>query len=183
MSHGRVASRYAEALLLSAVEEKKEDQIAADVETVKRTIHESRDLSLLLHSPIIKSEAKKRALRAVFDGKVGGLMLEFLSIVAEKGRESLVPLIFDRFEQLRNERLGIVSIEVSAASDLSGEQTTSLRTRFEAITRKTVRITFSIDKALKGGFLARVGDTVFDGSVRRQLERMRLRFLEGNGTN
>jgi F-type H+-transporting ATPase subunit delta len=183
MSRGRVAHRYAEALLLSAVEDKKEDEVAADVESVKRSIMASRELSLLLNSPIIKSDVKKRALRAIFEGKVGGLMLEFLSIVTEKGRESLVPLIVDRFDQLRNERLGIVTIEVSAANDLSRQQTSSLRTRFEAITRKTVTISFSVNKALKGGFLARVGDTVFDGSVRRQLERLRLRFLEGNGTN
>ena len=70
-----------------------------------------------------------------------------------------------------------------AATELTKDQQQTIVKRFEGITRKKIRVAFSIDKQLKGGFVARVGDTVYDGSVRRQLELLRERFAEGVGRN
>ena len=83
---------------------------------------------------------------------------------------------------LQDDRQGIVNVVVRSASDFTAEQSGTLRNRLESYTRKQVRITFSLDKQLKGGFVARVGDTVFDGSIKRQLELLRQRFA-GGGVN
>jgi F-type H+-transporting ATPase subunit delta len=183
MRQGRVAQRYAGALLSASVEGNVEKQVAADVETVKRTIAGSRDLQLLLKSPVIRSDKKQEVLRAVFSHSVGPVMLSFLELVAEKGRESALPDITEWFERLRNERLGNLALRVTSATDLSSQQMGLLKKRFEEITKKNILLTTNVDASLKGGFLARVGDTVFDGTIKRQLEIMRQRFLEGNGVN
>ena len=91
--------------------------------------------------------------------------------------------IIDRFLELRDERLGVVNVKVTAGAELSAEQQKTLQARFADLTHKTVNMDVNVDASLLGGFLARVGDTVFDGSIKRQLEMMRQRFLQGTGTN
>ncbi|OGU32922.1 MAG: ATP synthase F1 subunit delta [Ignavibacteria bacterium GWA2_55_11] len=176
MSQERVARRYAEALLGSAADAKREEQVAADMDLLRNTIHGSRDLLLLLKSPVLRMEQKLSALRSIFEAKVQPVTMDFLRIVVEKRRESAIPEMVEEFLRLRDERLGIITVEVVAAADLSGDQNRKLQEHFESVTRKKVRITFSIDKAVKGGFRARVGDTVFDGTISRQLELLRKRL-------
>lgn len=183
MREGRVARRYAEALLNASVEKKAEDEVASDIRAVKKTIEGSRELQLLLRNPVIKWDTKRDALRAVFSGSVGPLVLDFLSLVAEKRRETALPAMIERFEVLRNERLGNLEIGLAAATPLDAGQTSDLKKRFSGLTGKNIVFSERVDVSLKGGFLARVGDTVFDGTIKRQLEIMRQRFLKGNGTN
>jgi F-type H+-transporting ATPase subunit delta len=179
MSLSRVARRYARALLDAAAGSGREERIAADLEMLQAVIHGSAELRLLLKSPVVKRDKKQQALRAAFEGRTDQLTLEFISLLAEKGRESSLPQVVVEFRRLRNERLGIVAVDVSAATPLSAEQTESIRRRFEQITQKTVRVAVDVDPSLKGGFSARLGDTVYDGSIRRQLELLRQRFAAG----
>jgi F-type H+-transporting ATPase subunit delta len=183
MREGRVAKRYAEALLRAAADEKTEEIVAKDLESLRASIEASRDLQLLLKSPVIKRDKKKEVLHALFEGNVSGTTLSFLHLVAEKGRESALPSIIQRFMEIRNEKLGILTVDVTAVSDLSTDQMQALKDRFAALTKKTILMNLSFDAALKGGFRARVGDTVFDGSIQRQLEIMRQRFFEADGSN
>jgi len=74
--------------------------------------------------------------------------------------------------------LGFVHVHVKTAAGLSQQQSAQLKQRFEAYSKKKVFIDQSLDKQLIGGFIARIGDTVFDGSVRQQLELLRKRFAE-----
>lgn len=183
MKHGRVAQRYAEALLQAAVDAKVEQEVADDIAALKTTIEGSHDLQLLLKSPVIKKDRKRTALKAIFGGKMNATTLGFLDLVTEKGREDALSFIIDRFIALRNERLGIIEVAVTSGIELTGDQQKALQDRFAHLTQKTVRMDTRVDASLKGGFLARVGDTVFDGSIKRQLEIIRRRFLEGDGTN
>ncbi len=183
MTQGRVAQRYAEALLAAALESKTEKAVAEDVASVKRTIEGSRELRVLLKSPVIKREVKAQALNALFKGKVSETMLSFLGLIAEKGRESALEQMIERFIELNDERLGILTVRVSSGAELSEQQRKTIQERFAGLTGKTVTMDVAVDAGLRGGFLAQLGDTVYDGSIKRQLEIMREHFLEGNGTN
>lgn len=183
MRQGRVAQRYAEALLRAAIDDKTEEVVTSDLRTLNGLIESSKDLQLLLKSPVIKHEKKRQILKAIFDGSVCGTSMGFLDLLAEKGRESALPFIIDRFFELRNERLGIVRLDVTSGASLSAEQQKTLQDRFAEMMQKTISMEVRVDKTLKGGFLARIGDTVFDGTIKRQLELIRRRFLEGNVTN
>ncbi len=183
MSVYRVARRYAEAALELGEEQKQGEQLAGDLELIGATIRESHELAALLKSPVISKEKKRAVLAALFQPKIGGLALSFLNLVLAKGREDLIADIIGEFFRLRDDRLGIIALEVRAAGELTGDQQKSIVKRFEEITQKKIRVSFSIDKQLRGGFVARVGDTVYDGSVRRQLELLRQHFAEGVGSN
>ncbi len=183
MTNVRVARRYAEALVEMAEEQKNVDAVVKDLEVLRGLMKESRELLLFMKSPIINRHKKQDVLRALFGGKLHDATTRFLDVLADKGREEFLPEVIDQFFLLRDERQGIVHVDVRVAADLSREQTALLQKKLETYTNKRVRITFGLDKQLRGGFIARVGDTVFDGSVKRQLELLRQRFSEGNGTN
>jgi len=179
MVSSRLTRRYAQALLSLAEEQKQLDRVVQDLELLQRTAKESKEFIVFLKSPVIKRDKKREVFSELFKNKVGALTLEFLSLLCEKGREDVLPQIIVQFFLLRDEHLGIVHVDVKAATELSKEQFDNIQRRFETITSKKVRISFNLDTLVKGGFVARVGDTVFDGSVRRQLELMRKRFSEG----
>lgn len=183
MSAYRVARRYAEAALELAEEQKQGERLAVDLEVVSKVIRESREFVALLKSPVISKDKKKTLLAEIFRSKLGGFTFNFLNLIVDKGREEILDDIVKEYYKLRDDRLGIVTLEVRAATDLTKDQQQTIVKRFEGITRKKIRVAFSIDKQLKGGFVARVGDTVYDGSVQRQLELLRERFAEGVGRN
>ena len=183
MSAYRVARRYAEAALDLAEDQKKGQRIADDLEVVWKAVRESREFLAFLKSPVITKEKKRAVLTAVFKSRISTFSFSFLNLILDKGREDLLGDILHEFFRLRDERLGIVNLDVRAATELSKGQQQTIVKRFEEITQKKIRVAFSIDKELKGGFVARVGDTVYDGSVQRQLQLIRERFAEGVGRN
>ncbi len=183
MTNVRVARRYAEALVEMAEEQKNTDAVVKDLELLRRLLKESRDLLLFVKSPIVNKRKKQEIFRSMFGSKLSEATNRFLDVTTEKGREEFLPEIIDQFFVLRDERQGIVNVDVRTATDFSRDQAAVLQQKLETYTNKRVRITFSLDKLLRGGFVARVGDTVVDGSVKRQLELLRQRFGEGNGTN
>ncbi len=178
MRNVRVARRYAQAMMDLAAEQKTLDRLSEDFAILQRAVQESREFVAFLKSPVIGGEKKKSVLRGMFQSKLSISALDFLDMIAEKKREDVLGQIIEEFFNLRDERMGIVNVDVRAAVDLSGDQHRQIEKRFESITRKKVRISFSLDKRLKGGFIARVGDTVYDGSIRRQLELLRERFTD-----
>jgi len=183
MSAYRVARRYAEAALELAEEQNQGERLAADLEVVWKVMKESREFIALLKSPVISKDKKRALLAEIFRSKLSVFTFNFLNLIVDKGREDVLDDIIKEYYKLRDDRLGIVTLEVRAATELTKDQQQTIVKRFEGITRKKIRVAFSIDKQLKGGFVARVGDTVYDGSVRRQLELLRERFAEGVGQN
>jgi F-type H+-transporting ATPase subunit delta len=183
MTTSRAARRYAQALMDLAEDKKMIDRIVADSELIASTAKGSREFNAFLKSPVIKTEKKKETLSAVFKASVSAEMMDFLNLLCDKNREDVLLQMLEQFFSLRDEKQGIVSVDVKAATELSSEQHKVIERRFEQMTKKKVRIQFSIDKQLKGGFVARVGDTVFDGSIVRQLEVLRKRFAEGTAQN
>ena len=183
MSNQRVAQRYASALMALTNEQKKPDAVAEDLMFVLKAIDSSRELRSVLASPVVQQEKKRAILRDVFKKKVGDLVLGYIDVITAKGRESLLHDIMKQYFILRDEELGIVRVAVKTSVDFSAKQEKELKKQLETMTRKNVEITFSIDKELKGGFVARVGDTVLDGSVKRQLELLKIKLKQGSFNN
>lgn len=176
MAYSRVAQRYAEALLQVAKESKQLDVVLADCSFLQKTISESHDFQLFLKSPVIKKEKKQEILKSLFTGKVSEGMLHFLLLVCEKGREPFLSSILEEFKKLYNEQKGIVEVYLRSAAPFTKEQERKLIENFRSYTKKDVVLHSTIDTSILGGFIARYGDTLFDGSVRHQLELLRERF-------
>ena len=173
MSNLRTANRYAEALMTTAEELHILKDVSDDLTVIRRIINES-----FLKSPVVKKEKKQQVFETTFGKAIQPLTLKFLSLLAEKGREDILLDIIEAFFRLQDETLGIVNVYVKAAAELSAQQTVQLERRFEAYSKKKVHVDVSLDSKLIGGFIVRIGDTMFDGSVKRQLELLRKRFAE-----
>ncbi len=180
MSNLRVAKRYASALMALTGEAKKPEAIADDLLTVQSTVKSSRELRSLLASPVVSKEKKKAVIAEIFGKKIGAAVNQYLAAIIEKRREDVLPEVLEQYFLLRDEQLGIVSVDVRSAVKFSAEQEKSLIRQLESYTQKKVRVSFSLDKILKGGFVAKVGDTTLDGSIRRQLELLRSRLKDGS---
>jgi F-type H+-transporting ATPase subunit delta len=178
MSNLRTANRYAEALMATAEELHVLKQVSDDFIVLRRIFQESHEFQLFLKSPVVKKEKKQQVFEATFGKILQPLTLKFLSFLTEKGREDILLDIMEAFFRIQDETMGVINVQVKSAVELSTQQKTQLVQQFEVYSKKKVRIEVSLDPKLIGGFIARVGDTMFDGSVKRQLELLRKRFTE-----
>lgn len=183
MMNVRVATRYASALMELTNEQKKSDAVADDLLTVKNALDGSRELRNVLASPIIPKEKKQTIIREVFKKKISDVVLKYMNEIINKGREHMLREILTQYFVLRDEQLGIVRVEVKTSVEFSTKQEKELTRQLETMTKKKVEITFSLDNSIKGGFVARVGDTVLDGSIRRQLEILKMKLKQGTFNN
>jgi F-type H+-transporting ATPase subunit delta len=179
----RVARRYAAALMLYAEETRSLDSITRDLEQLDAILKESRELRSFFASPIISEEKKTAIVQELFGKRLTGDTLAFVRLLISKRREEILPDVIGAFFVLRDEKLGIVRVDVTSAVEVSSTQESSLRTGLERYTGRKVRMQFAMDKAIKGGLVMRIGDTVLDASITRQLELLKKRFVEGDAVS
>ena len=179
MKGARAAKRYAGALIGLAAEMNKADRVAEDMSIIRDLMTSSNDLRLFFRSPIIDRNKKRKTIESLFRGRIDDLTEHFLFLLVDKEREALTEAIAVEFGDLYDQMMGVVRAKVKAAFELDRVDSSAVQSKLEELTSKKVRLSFSIDKSLVGGFVAQVGDTVYDGSVRRQLEILR-RQLAGN---
>jgi F-type H+-transporting ATPase subunit delta len=177
MRETRTGNRYAKAILQLAEEEKKIDQLTSDFNLLDGSIKKSRDLRLLLDSPIINRQKKKKALSAIFEKKVDNLTLKFLLLLTDKNREALLPSIISQYNRLLDEKNNVVDAVVITVIPFTDSQAQEIKKKLERITKKTVRLSFKIDQKLMGGFKVRIEDTIFDGSILQQFKLIKDRFM------
>ncbi len=182
MSNLRVAKRYASALIAMTNEAKNSEAIAGELLSISEAVKSSKELRMLLASPVVSKEKKKSVVAEVFKKNISGTVNGFLMSIIDKGRAAALPEILVQYFSLRDEQLGIVNVDVKTAVDFSSSQQTALAKQLEILTKKKVRVSFSLDKVLKGGFIAKVGDTMLDASVQRQLQLLRSRLKDGSST-
>jgi F-type H+-transporting ATPase subunit delta len=178
MHNLRISNRYAEALIKEAEELHALKEVGNDLHAIRNTIKKSEELRSLLRSPIIKSDKKRRMFEAAFGKSVHPLTLRFLFFLSEKERESDLPGIIEAFFRLQEETMGIVRVDVKTAAEFSDRQMSQLKSWLEEYLKKQVHIDVQLDSQLMGGFVARIGDTMFDGSIKHQLELLHKRFVE-----
>ncbi|MDT8322621.1 MAG: ATP synthase F1 subunit delta [Bacteroidota bacterium] len=179
MRYTRVAHRYAEAILDATPEGSEVETMLADLRDVQASIEGSRELKLFFESPVISQKKKAEAVQALFSGRVSDYVLSVLLLLVEKGRETLVLLILSAVMDVHRRRQGIVRTHVRSAVTLGEEQRARLVQALGAASGKRVEAQYSVDPSLMGGLLVRLDDTVYDGSVLRQLDRLRTRFISG----
>lgn len=171
-----IARRYASALYQEAESEGQVEQVDAGIEAVRETLSESPELERLFASPVISTEKKSAIVRRLFEGKVEPLVLNTMLLLIEKGREEMVPDVVRAYAVLRDERLGVVEALVKTALPLAADETEALRDALEKSTGHNIRLRLEVEPELIGGLVVRVGDTVYDGSARHQLEMLREQF-------
>lgn len=173
-----VARRYALALTQEADQAGQADAVDADVTFIAETFEGSRDLRTALQSPVVSAERKKAVLTSLFRGRLTPLAERFVGLMATKDRASLLPAVATAYGELRDAQTGTVEALVRTARPLASEDAERLRAQIEARMGGRVRLRVEIDPDLIGGLVVRVGDLVFDRSVRHQLDVLRDGFAE-----
>ncbi|MGA8263271.1 MAG: ATP synthase F1 subunit delta [Ignavibacteriaceae bacterium] len=182
MTESKVSARYANSLLGSASDKGNLETVAKDMELVYSSIKSSGELSRTLSSPIVKAQVKTSILDEIFKKKISKETMDFLKFIVEKNRENLLESIVKKFLDLRDQKLGLVNVNVKSAVELGEDQKKKLKEKFEKLLNKIVRANFTIDPDVVGGFVAKVGDTVYDASLKNQLEILKKRFLKGGAS-
>lgn len=176
MNAPEVVRRYAATLLEAADETGATAAVQRDVERLLATVGQSDELTEFLANPLVDSQAQAEALRQLFSGKVEGLTLNFLRLMAVRSRAPIIGAALGSFLDQVAERAGIIGAEVRSAVALSTEQCQLLQARLEHHSGRKVRLAVQVDSSLRGGAVVRLGDTVFDGSVNTYLARLQARL-------
>lgn len=174
-----VGTRYAKALL-DVIGAQDQQKILGELRAARDLVAASPDLHTALLSPAV-SPSRKRAVMARLMEPMGvsKAVRNFLFVIIDHRRIQSLPSIVEAFDVLLDERLGFVRANVNSAHDLSDAQKASLEAQLSRLSGKKAKIAYATDASLIGGTVARVGGKVYDGSVRGQLERLRLKLANG----
>src|SRR5436190_1028751 len=124
-------------------------------------------------SPAVPPARKRTVVGRIADMlKLSRVARNFLYVLIDRRRIAALETVLHSFEIIVDERLGFARAEVSSARELTDAQRTTLNAQLERLTGKRVRMRFAVDPALIGGVTARIGSTVYDGSVRGQLDSL-----------
>jgi len=179
MADFRILHRYATSLIETALEKNNLEVVSSDIKLLVEALEQNRQLQLMLESPVIRPETKLSILKEIFEKNISKESMEFIKFIVSKNRENLLGTIGKRFLELRDEHLGIANVIVTAATEFSNDQKKVLIEKLEKILHKKVRLNFKKDVKLVGGFIAKVDDTLYDASVKHQLELLKKQFLTG----
>ncbi|MEO7144610.1 MAG: ATP synthase F1 subunit delta [Bryobacteraceae bacterium] len=171
-----VASRYARALadvIFSPGSGVDAGAALAQLRAVEAMLQESHELRIILLSPAVPP-SKKRAVVAHLAGPAGlsKPVQNFLFVLIDRRRIASLSAIREAFETMLDQHLGVVRADVSSAAALGDAQRASLQTQLSRMSGKQARLEFSVDPKLLGGVVARIGSTVYDGSVRGELDAL-----------
>jgi len=171
-----VANRYARALVdivMAPGSPLKPEDAVSQLAAVAALIHESPELRTALLTPAIQT-SRKRAVMAKLLERTGAspLIRNFVYVVIDHRRIGSISDIREAFELQLDDRLGFVRAEVSSAAPIDHRSSASLESELSKLTGKRMRLRFDVDPALLGGVVARIGSTVYDGSVRGELREL-----------
>jgi F-type H+-transporting ATPase subunit delta len=180
VSGGGLSRRYAKALADVAAERGALESISRDLEAVGGILRDHRDAAAFFSNPAIPLGDKRRVLETLADrASVSPLAATFLALLLEKRRILSLPQIARAYRDLVDERLNRAKATVTAAAPLPEPVLDRLKARLGQATGKEIYLEAAIDPAILGGVVAQVGSTVYDGSLRTQLRRMREYLLKG----
>jgi F-type H+-transporting ATPase subunit delta len=168
-----VAQRYARALADVAIARKQTEQVKKDLAVFASLVEQSAALRNVLASPAVGREKKLAILsQLAVQAGAGPAVRNFVMILTENRRTQLLPQIREAYEQQLNARLGIAEAEVTSARELTADEKTRISAALGKMTGKRVEAHYRLDAALLGGAVARIGSTIYNGSVRDQLRRL-----------
>ncbi|HWG48207.1 MAG TPA: ATP synthase F1 subunit delta [Candidatus Acidoferrales bacterium] len=170
-----VAGRYARAFAEVAAEHKMDpDKTIQELEQVSALFDQSHELHNVFLNPAVPHQQKIGLLDAIMQ-KTGGTrwLRNFLAVLIEHRRIGQIAEIAREFREQLDQRMGIADAQVNSARELTASEKKTLETQLAGVTGKKIRASYAEDPALLGGAVVRIGSTIYDGSVRGQLERIK----------
>lgn len=149
------------------------EEVHEEMKGVAKEVKENRDLRVLLNSPVIRTEKKLNVLNKFWGERLSGSTMEMIRHVCRKDREMYLRGIAERFVNLYKEHKNIVTAEVRTAVPLDEELRQAVIDKVRSEEGQEVDLIERVDPELIGGILLKVGDRQYDGSVLKQLRKLR----------
>jgi F-type H+-transporting ATPase subunit delta len=148
--------------------------IRQQLQSIVEAVHESDQLRRVWESPAISADQKRAVLDAIVK-QIGALkpLRNFIAVIIDHRRIPMLDDVARQFDVELDAQMGFAQVQVSSARTLSAEEKKELESRVERMTGKKVRAKYLSNPELLGGVVVRVGSTIYDGSVRGRLEKMR----------
>ena len=169
-----ISKRYARAFFEIAGEEKKLEQYYNELHQFSSMMAENKDLGGFLANPIFEQDVKKNVLEKII-GKVtlSPMTVNFLKLLVDKNRIDVLPDIDTCYRLMMDEELQKTRVTVKTAYPLSADMQKYIMSNLKKLTGREAEVTVEEDKSLLGGIVIGVGDTLYDGSIKNQLNNMR----------
>lgn len=180
MTNRAAAARYARALLDVSVREGDPQQVEQALAGVVDFFRGQPTLEKILLSPAVPV-TRKRALMTDLTTRatLTPVVAKLLVLLAERDRLVLLPELLTAYQERLLKHLQIVRAEVTTAVPLPTDRAQALEQRLATVTGQRVSLATRVDPSIIGGVVTRIGSTIYDGSVTRQLERMQEKLAEG----
>jgi F-type H+-transporting ATPase subunit delta len=175
MTNKTAAVRYARALLDVAVKEQADlDQIGDELGAFVDLFKQNPGLEKVMLNPAVPVPRKRAAMtELVARARLSPILSKLLVLLAERDRLVLLPDLLSSFRERVLDHQQVVRADVTTAAPISPERAQAIEQGLARVTGRTVRLGTRVDASIIGGVVARIGDTIYDGSVTRQLELMK----------
>jgi F-type H+-transporting ATPase subunit delta len=174
-----VAERYAGSLFELAAQSNAVAEVERNLERFEELLNGSSDLDRLIKSPVFSAEDQLKAISAIADkAKIGGLVGNFLRVVAKNRRLFAVPGMIRAFRRIAAEQRGEIAAEVTSAHALTPAQETELKATLKSVANKDVSIAVTVDPSLLGGLIVKMGSRQIDTSLKTKLNSLKLALKE-----
>jgi F-type H+-transporting ATPase subunit delta len=172
------ARRYAEAAFQLASRDDALDEYAEGLDVAVQMLagEAARDI---VRNPARPLRDRIEFVSGMLERRVPEPVFKLIGLLVERGRIDQLPRVAAEYRRLLNAQRSVVEAVATAASPLSGDETAALQKKIAQMTGRTVDLRVEVDEALIGGLTVRVGDTLYDASVRGRLERLRERLVAG----
>jgi F-type H+-transporting ATPase subunit delta len=175
MTNRTAATRYARALLEVAVKEKADlDQIERELASVVDLFTQHQALAHVLLNPVVPVPRKRAAMDVITTrAQLLPMVSKLLGLLAERDRLVLVPDLLESYRDRLLDHRNVIRAEITTTAPLAPDRMKAIEASLARASGRTVTLSAKIDPAIIGGVVTRIGSTIYDGSVTRQLQRMK----------
>lgn len=170
--------RFAQAVFQIASENDSIDQWLGDLEVLASATRNTEFIQFV-NSPRVESHKKIQVIKESFSGSINELAINLTCFLSDRNSVGLLPNIADDFQSFVDLNKGVERAEITTAVNLSDSQKKDLSDKLKGIVGKDISIETHIDESIIGGFVARVGDLLVDGSIKTKLSNMERELIKG----
>lgn len=164
---------YSKALFELALQEKKQDRFLLDLELVSETLKKEKEMKKFFLDPEISFEKKRETLKSIFGPKVSLMIYNLLFLLIKKNNLKLLPHIFYDFKKRIYETKNVQEVEITSALPIASLLKNEIKRLLERKLAKEIEIIERLDPKCIGGIVVKVGDTLFDLSLKRRIELLK----------
>ena len=176
MKATRLSSRYAKSLLSLVAEQNKLEETLSDMKHIVSVCSQNKDLTLLLKSPIVKTDKKTSILSEIFSKSVSDVTMSFIQIITSKKREMYLEGIAESFISLYKAHKNIETVTLTTAAPIDENTKSEILSFIKKNGTSDVELTEIIDEDILGGMIVKMGDKQLDASVIRDIKELKKTF-------